>query len=528
MKKTKKICSIILSIVILLCVAPVTVDAAEYTGKCGDNLTWRIDDSQTLVISGEGDMWDYDYNWYYNQAPWGESIEKVIITEGVTSIGNAAFSRCNKLSYAEISNSVTTIGSSAFESCEQLIYIEIPNSVTTIGSSAFCYCFQLETVIIGDGVETIGESAFSCCDNLLKIEIPDNVRLMDKAAFYSCDNLEDVIIGNGVEEIHYMAFQECKKLKKVMIGENVKRISDFAFLYCYSLEYIMVDGANKYYSNDEFGVLYDKDMTTLIQYPLGSQMTDYVVPDGVTTINSSAFEKWFADPNRCYEKLTKLTIPGSVETIDAETFKDCFNLTSVTIGYGTKLIDNRAFENCINLQNVVIADSVKTVGEGAFLYCNKLSCVYYAGSKKQWDTISIGNYNSTILNAKIHYDCRKVVTPPTCTEVGYVTYTCSCCDDGYLFGYIEPTGHIYTETQILPTCTAHGYIQYTCENCDLDIIDYTSNPTGHTLNEDGVCETCGEKEVSASHINTQMLSVESVLAMVTSLLAKLFGIFTVA
>jgi hypothetical protein len=97
-----------------------------------------------------------------------------------------------------------------------------------------------------------------------------------------------------------------------------------------------------------------------------------------------------------------------------------------------------------------------------------------------------------------------------------------------LFGYIEPTGHIYTETQILPTCTTHGYTKYTCEHCSATYFDYTSNPTGHTLNDEGVCETCGEKEVSTNHRNLQMLSVESVFAMITSLLAKLFGIFTVA
>ena len=164
--------------------------------KCGENLTWTLDDG-TLTISGTGKM--DNYSLYDEKAPWYSSrelIRKVIIEEGVTTIGKYALYFCESLTSVIIPNSVTTIGWSAFSGCTGFTSIEIPASVTTIGESAFSSCWSLTSVIIHNSVTTIGESAFSGCSSLESVKIPGSVTTIDWAAFNDCTSLK---------EIHYPA-----------------------------------------------------------------------------------------------------------------------------------------------------------------------------------------------------------------------------------------------------------------------------------------------------------------------------------
>ena len=113
------------------------VALAESSGKCGDNLTWILDDNDVLTISGTGKMGTgkmEDYGW----GPWnGYNVKAVIIENGVTSIGEYAFYSCDSLTSISISKSVTSIGDGAFFGCTSLKSVSIPNSVTSIGDSAF-------------------------------------------------------------------------------------------------------------------------------------------------------------------------------------------------------------------------------------------------------------------------------------------------------------------------------------------------------------------------------------------------------
>ena len=110
---------------------------AERSGTCGPNLRWHLTNNGVLTISGKGKMYDYSYP---KRAPWEDSREKVkriIIDDGVTTIGEFAFYNCSALTSVTIPNSVTKIGSSAFTYCSALTSVTIPNSVTEIGGRAF-------------------------------------------------------------------------------------------------------------------------------------------------------------------------------------------------------------------------------------------------------------------------------------------------------------------------------------------------------------------------------------------------------
>ena len=91
-----------------------TESAPGLSGTFGTNLAWVLDDSGTLTITGTGPM----PSWSYEDAPWYTSrdkIKKLVISEGVTSIGSYAFYECNRLSGVSIPNSVTSISSTAFK-----------------------------------------------------------------------------------------------------------------------------------------------------------------------------------------------------------------------------------------------------------------------------------------------------------------------------------------------------------------------------------------------------------------------------
>ena len=116
------------------------------------------------------------------------------IPEGVTSIGNGAFSYCTSLTSITIGDSVTSIGDRAFEGCGSLTSITIPNSVTSIGDGAFWECTSLTSITIGDSVTSIGEAAFYYCTSLTSITIPEGVTSIGDRAFYWCISLTSITI----------------------------------------------------------------------------------------------------------------------------------------------------------------------------------------------------------------------------------------------------------------------------------------------------------------------------------------------
>ena len=137
------------------------VKAEEYSGSCGENVTYTFNtNTNTLIISGYGLMNDYSDIWC---APWDsqrELIKNVVIENGVTSIGPFAFYYCENLSSITISSSVTNIGDSAFYYCKNLTSITFPLSVTSIGDSAFEFCENLTSITFPLSVTSIGDSAF--------------------------------------------------------------------------------------------------------------------------------------------------------------------------------------------------------------------------------------------------------------------------------------------------------------------------------------------------------------------------------
>lgn len=273
---------------------------------------------------------------------------------------------------------------------------------------------RIKTLIIDEGVTSIGARAFQGCSNLSNVQLPNSLSGINDYAFYGCSSLTSVTIPNSVKRIDNSAFEGCIRLISFSVNE----------------------GNSNYSSQD--GVLFNKDKTELIQYPVGNERTTYDIPNSVTSIGNSAFSEctslasvtmpssvtsignsafygcssltsitipdsvesigWSAFSG-C-TRITSVTIPNSVTSIGDSAFDGCASLISVTIGNGVTSIGNFAFEDCTSLTSVTIPDSVTSIGDSAFWGCTFLI------------SVTIGN-GVTSIGFTPFYDC------PNLNEIDY-------------------------------------------------------------------------------------------------------------
>ena len=228
------------------------------SGSCGKNATWELYKDGTLYIKGTGAMQDYDWN--YNEttkivttgAPWHDShsasVKKLVVEDGITSIGNDAFSDCESLVSAELAEGITSIGDGAFTGCYDLEKINIPNSVTSIGYDAFDSCWTLPSLELPSGLSKLESSAVSFTA-IKELTVPHGVKVVDSYLVAYNDNLTTVTLEEGVEEIWHRAFWGCEKLNNITIPRSVKKIEEEAFLECPSLKSVTISKSCNVASN---------------------------------------------------------------------------------------------------------------------------------------------------------------------------------------------------------------------------------------------------------------------------------------
>ena len=328
-------------------VHPISQDDYVYNGTtlakgtCGENLTWELDKDGTLTISGTGKMDDYDLI-ECQYAPWydvRDSVKRIIIENGVSSIGDAAFFECSNVTQIAIAESVTEIGESAFHSCIGLTELTIPDSITEIGKEAFDYCTQLRAVTLPAGLTKISESMFRN-SGLTDITIPANVTVIEQSAFYNCDGLTTVTIPEGVTDIDPNAFYHCSALTSVTLPESLTNIADQAFKECTSLKSI-------------------------------------TIPKNVARIGTYAFIECTS--------LTEVTICEGVASIGPWAFSKCHSLVSITIPKSVTAVNGYAFHDCKKLQVVRFLGDAPQFEFYTFYEDNLL--VYYPAGSSGWEEV---------------------------------------------------------------------------------------------------------------------------------------------
>ena len=213
---------------------------AENSGTCGPNLRWLLTDNGVLIISGKGEMNDYSFD---NRSPRSKSdIKRIIIGDGVTTIGSSAFDNCSNLTSVAIPNSVTEIGFRAFEDCRALTSINIPNSVTEIGDYAFYNCSELTSITIPNSVTRIGDLAFSGCRSLKNFTFGSGLRSIGQGAFSDCFNITQISSEAVVPPIcDSGAFYGINKYKcKLIVPKN--RLHSYQWAYQWG-DFLLIEGS---------------------------------------------------------------------------------------------------------------------------------------------------------------------------------------------------------------------------------------------------------------------------------------------
>ncbi len=285
----------------------IETEPAKPKGECGENASWEYDEATaTLTISGSGDMADYNYE--DNPAPWSDyPVEKAIIEENITSVGD-----------------------SAFADLELLAEITIPQTVTKIGVYSFSECDKLEEIVLPDTLTTLSELSFSGCRGLESFTIPSCVTSLPPYVFGGCQGLKSVYIHKDITDIHKNAFQGCVEVKS-----------------------IVVDPENPVYdSRDNCNSIILTENNSLY---LGCNGT--TIPKTVTAIDEDAFDMGFG-PKR-------LTIPGNVKTIGKYAFLGT-QIEKLTIEEGVEVIEEYAFAATNKPQKLILPKSIKYIGQGAF------------------------------------------------------------------------------------------------------------------------------------------------------------------
>ena len=364
----KRFLSIVLACVLLVSVCSLRVLAEN--SACGDNVTWTLENG-TLTISGSGDM----YNFQASAKPWinaRRAISSIVVTEGVTSIGEFAFSNCKNVTSVSLPGGLTRIGKMAFAGLDKLTELVIPGGVTVIGELAFMECTQLRSIALPASLTEIASSAFSDCPSLTE------VNFQGTQAQWAGIRIATQYGGNDALLNANLHFQENASGSERIGGEFGSGLS-----WAFQDGVLRIQGSGDY----RYG--------TIPWSNIRNSIISIRIAEGLTSIRRGSF-------SGC-RNLNDITLPDTVTSIGDDAFLGCTALTDITLSNSITHIGGNAFCGCSSLASIRIPKSLKDIGECAFYRCESLKDVYFSGTEQEWQSIEIGVLNSALTTADVHY-----------------------------------------------------------------------------------------------------------------------------
>ena len=359
----------------------------------------------------------------------GARIKSVTVGKNVTFIGDNAFYNAVSLEKAVLPEGLTYLGNKAFLGCRELKEVNIPKSVTEINESTFAYCYALSSITLHDGITLLDYGAFQSCRSITSVVIPDSVTTIGENCFSSNEKLESVKIGKGVTSLGNYAFYDCTSLKTIqfaeeinftafgmgtfastgfksfIVPEGVTDISDSCFANSASLETVTIADSVTHVGQNAFfrTKLYDDAINYETLKPKDENKDEVFL----------YADKWLIAYANGVEKTDdKGNVTGALTALDSKnlkndtvgiadyTFSKVKTLETVWAPDSLKYIGNCAFQRCEKLQEVHVPYAVE-IGKYSFYKCTSLLIVDFT-----YDDAGRSNFKR--IGANAFYDCTEV------------------------------------------------------------------------------------------------------------------------
>ena len=267
-------------LLVLLLLPSFALDGAD------GNIRWELS-AGTLTLSGRGEMRDYTDA---HMAPWLDSasaIKRIVVKEGITSIGDLSFYNCDKALFVALPESVTKIGNRAFKNCFSLVGIQLPKSLEAIGEASFEACAALKSLDMPQALRSIGNYAFINCTALSTVSIPQGVTELGRVAFAYCTGLTRAEILCPLTRVPDWTFYGCTALRAVALPQTVTEAGEYAFENCDNLSGIYYDGTAGLLPPEKTGD--DVTISPREDFPASGSTTEPITDDSSksTTVSTS-------------------------------------------------------------------------------------------------------------------------------------------------------------------------------------------------------------------------------------------------
>lgn len=314
-----------------------------------DYNTWLYDDNASDFFVWNGCLFAYR-----------GSSKTPVIPSGVCGIGDKVFENSD-ITGVTIPEGVRYINNGAFKNCTSLKNVKIPKSVQKIGEYAFYECSSLSSVTFSVGLKSIEDNAFGYCEALKKVVLPEGLEKLD-GAFYECYNLENITFPSSLSEID----PERSAIYDTKWYEN---IADSAPIYCGGIFLGFKVGYNTPYKNIKINSTYTVRAGTKTVYMnecYVDKLTTLNLPDGLKSLTIKSPRN---NVNGNY-KITKLTVPESVNYVDIEGMSDLKTLKLPT----TAKLSAGCFNYCTEIENLTIPKGNIRL-EASLSHCVKLKSI---------------------------------------------------------------------------------------------------------------------------------------------------------
>ena len=485
------------------------------SGNCGaqgDNVTWVLYDNGELVISGAGEMKDYQYG---SSSPFNKNnaIVKVTIGDGITKIGKYTFYECGSLSITNISNDISIIGERAFYNCDSITKIDLPKDLVEIGEYAFAFCGNLSNVFIPMNVTKIADDSFYYCFKLEYIEVDTQ-----NSNFFN-DSYGALYSRNPNKLIQYPVANKSKtyqvlpdttqigasafiatNITEITIPVSISAIYAETFYFSYNIDFVIYEGTQAQW-NDV--VIATSGNSNILDAKV--HVTDHSVKNETNPANCLSAGSITTYCNVCEKTVKTVELEGSLGEHEVDSYK-CIHCgkfiveENETINYyltTTLVYSNINWEVSSNIEEITSGYAYTNSGWSHYITIKALRAgdgyikASYNGNILNEATIIVKShehdYSSTVLKkgncinkAVLKYICdcgysyeaeteiditnhvetktlKKVLIEPTCNEVGSGEYTCAC---GYIFTKSIPAinhSNATTDNGTPATCTQTGF-----------------------------------------------------------------------